>query len=206
MTDNSLFAPQREDDVLRLIEAQPLAWLTSGQGDSFRATLLPLRPVATTSGRVTHLVGHIGRSHDHYKLLQADGRAWALFLGPHGYIAASWMHDRTWAPTWNYASAQIGVELTFYDDPADLKAHLRDLVAAMEKGRPNAWQIEELGTRYAQLSQHIIGFRAEVKEIRAKFKLGQDERDTILEDIRRNLKETGAAELLAWTNLFNPGR
>ena len=43
-------------------------------------------------------------------------------------------------------------------------------------------------------------------EQRAKFKLGQDERDAIYGDITAGLERTGAEELLAWMRELNPGR
>ena len=161
-----LFEARNGRDVLQLVLAQPLTWVVSGEGDSFRATL--------------------------------------LVLGPHGYISPSWMNDRTQAPTWNYASAQLLVELEFFEDPQQIEAHLRDLVAAMEAGRPGHWSVQEMGRRYQSLAQRVIGFRARVCAIRAKFKLGQDERDDVFRDIMVGLEQSAEhAELLEWMRLFD---
>jgi predicted FMN-binding regulatory protein PaiB len=200
------FAPRSDQDVAQLVLSQPLAWIVSGVNETFRATLLPVRPEVDANGRLVRLTGHFARSNDHFKLLQANPRAQILTLGAHGYISPSWIHDKTWAPTWNYASAQFIVDLTFFEEATEIEAHLRDLVDAMEAERPGAWNVDLMGPRFHSLSKGVIGFRAEVREIRAKFKLGQDERDDVFRDIAAGLSGSSQNELLTWMNEFNPGR
>lgn len=206
MTTNR-FAPRSDQDVLKLVLDHPLAWVVSGgAADDFRATLLPVRPELDANGRIVRLVGHFARSNDHSVLLQKTPRALLLVLGVQGYISPSWMQDKTQAPTWNYASAQFVVDMAFFDEPGEIETHLRDLVGAMEDDRPNAWSIDQMGPRYRSLSRGVIGFRAEVREIRAKFKLGQDERDDVFRDITAGLARNGRTDLLQWMSKFNPGR
>jgi transcriptional regulator len=200
-----IFAPQSEEQVLRLMLEHPLAWVVSLGDGTFRATPLPLRP-RVAGGRIEALEGHLPRAHAHCALLQRDGRAIILFTGPQGYISPSWVSDRTWAPTWNYAVVQFVVNISFDETPARLDAHLDDLVNAMEKGRPGAWSVAEMGARYETLKRRIIPFVATVVEQRAKFKMGQDERDSVFADITSGLGRTGSDELLAWMRELNPRR
>ena len=200
------FAPRYHGDVASLVRHHPLAWVVTGTGYNFRTTLLPVRAEVDAQDRIVRLVGHFARSNDHVSVLQKDPQALILVLGPQAYISPSWVRDKTWAPTWNYASAQFLVDLTFFETDAAIDAHLRDLVDAMEAGRPDAWHVEQMGARYQRLSKGVIGFRAEVREVRAKFKLGQDERDEIYRDIAAGLQRDGDAELLRWMNEFNPTR
>jgi transcriptional regulator len=199
----SPFDPRSPEDVARLIHAQPLGWIVTGAGAEARATVLPLRPVLDDDGRVARLQGHIARSNPQAEALRADPRALVLMLGPHGYVSPSWMEDRTQAPTWNYASTQFRVEATLIDEPAGLEAHLRDLVGAMEAGRPRAWSVDEMGERYASLSRRIVAFDARVLETRGKFKLGQDERADVFADILTGLEGEGASDLLTWMRDFD---
>jgi transcriptional regulator len=200
------FAPRSDQDVVQLVLSQPLAWIVSGSNESFRATLLPVRPEVDGSGRLVRLTGHFARSNDHFRLLQTNPRAQILTLGAHGYISPSWIDDKTWAPTWNYASAQFIVDMTFFEEATEIEAHLRDLVDTMEAHRPGAWNIDQMGPRYRSLSKGVIGFRAEIREIRAKFKLGQDERDEVFRNIAVGLTRTSQDDLLRWMKEFNPGR
>lgn len=206
MTDRAdVFAPKSAEQVLRLVLGNPLAWVVSLDGESFRATPLPLRP-RVRAGRIEALEGHLPRAHAHCAALRRDGRAIVLFSGPQGYISPSWVGNRTWGPTWNYAVVQFLVTIAFDETPARLDAHLDDLVSAMERGRPNAWQASEMGARYETLKRRIVPFDATVIEQRAKFKLGQDESDAVFGDITAALGKSGANDLLAWMRELNPGR
>jgi predicted FMN-binding regulatory protein PaiB len=208
------FAPRSNEDLLRLVQKQPLAWVVSGSAaeDNFRATLLPILIETNADGSIARLVGHFARSNDQYKLLMQDPKAVMLVLGTNGYISPSWMQDKTQAPTWNYASAQFFVDVEFFEQPKDIEAHLRELVETMEGQTTRAttspaWQVDDMGARYASLSRGVIGFRARVRSVRAKFKLGQDERDDVFADIMRGLTLGGSgAELPAWMRDFNSGR
>jgi predicted FMN-binding regulatory protein PaiB len=66
-------------------------------------------------------------------------RALFLFQGPHAYISPSWISDRTWGPTWNYAVIRIEADVRFLPDRAD--EVLARLVRKMERGRERAWSI-----------------------------------------------------------------
>ena len=207
MTGTSdIFAPRNDEQVLRLVLEHPLAWVVSSDAGSFRATPLPLRPCTGKDGRIEALEGHIPRSNPHFAALQRDARAILLFTGPQGYISPSWVSKRTWAPTWNFAVVQFLVMIAFDENPERLDTHLNDLVGAMERGRPGAWQTSEMGERYETLKRRIVPFDAKVHEQRARFKLGQDERDSVFAEITDALGRTGSNDLVAWMKELNPGR
>jgi predicted FMN-binding regulatory protein PaiB len=201
-----VFAPKEEGQVLRLVLEHPLAWVVSQGGEGLRASPLPLRPRVGRGGRIEALEGHIPRSNPQFAALQGDGRALLLFAGPQGYISPSWVSNRTWAPTWNFAVVQFLVTIAFDETPARLDAHLHDLVEAMEHGRPGAWHPSEMGARYETLKRMIVPFDAKVIEQRARFKLGQDERDAVFAEITEGLTRSGADALVAWMRELNPAR
>lgn len=203
---NHKYAPRAPGDVLRLVREHPLAWLVSGHGADARATLLPFLPVLSAEGMLTGLSGHLPRANPQFQALQQEPRALVLFLGPEGYVSPSWMDDRSQAPTWNYASCQCLVEVEFRDDPKALRAHLEELVGTMEEGRERAWALEEMGARYAGLAARIVPFVAHIRELRERYKLGQDERDDVFRDICAGVAERGDEALLAWMAQFNPER
>lgn len=200
------FAPKTDEQVLRLVLGNPLAWIVSQGADGLRASPMPLRPRVGGDGRIAALEGHLPRSNPQFAALERDPRALLLFSGPHGYVSPSWVSNRTWAPTWNFAVVQFVVDFEFDETPARLDAHLHDLVEAMERGRPGAWRLEEMGARYDTLKRMIVPFDAKVVEQRARFKLGQDERDTVFAEITAALDRSGADLLVAWMRELNPGR
>lgn len=200
------FAPQSDEQVLRLVLEHPLAWVVSMDDGGFRAAPLPLRPRTSAGARIEALEGHMSRANPLHAAFEREPRALILFSGPQGYISPSWVGNRTWAPTWNYTVVQFLTTVVFNEAPEQLDAHLHDLAEAMERGRPNAWHPSEMGARYETLRRLIVPFEAKVVEQRARFKLGQDERDSIYADITAGLERTGADELLAWMRELNPGR
>ena len=200
------FAPRGPQDLADLARGHPLAWICSRGPAGQLSSPLPLVPRFASDGRIQAVEGHFARSNPHVAALQADGDAHVLWMGVQGYVSPSWMADRTQAPTWNYATAQLRVTVRFEDDPEAIVRHLRELTDLQEAGRPQAWSIDDMGARLALLAQRVIAFRAEVVECNERYKLGQDERDDVYTDILAGLDAQPDAALPAWMRRFNPGR
>ena len=200
------FAARTPGDPAGVARANPLAWLASFVDGRHLASPLPLVPVVGDDGAVESFIGHVARANPQRAMLEAEQRALVLLMGPHGYVSPSWMRDRSQAPTWNFASASFSVEVRMKPgrDPAHEAIAL--LVEAMEAGRPSRWRIEEMGERYERLLAGVVAFEATVVDARARFKLGQDERDDVYADILRGLSAHGNAPLADWMRRFNPGR
>ena len=199
------FAPTSEAEVVRLIHESPLAWIVTMTDADFRATALPLRPIVGGDSSLSAFKGHFAQSNDHHHMLRDHPRALLLFMGVNGYVSPSCMHDRTQAPTWNYASAQFLVDIEFIGDAPGRDAVLEDLVNVMEAGREKAWRAAEMGARYAQLANRIVAFRANIVQRRVKFKLGQDERDDVYADICSAM-DADNPDLSAWMKRANTHR
>lgn len=116
------------------------------------------------------------------------------------------MSDRTQAPTWNFTSARLVAMMHAVEDPATLEDHLRELVAAMEKNRADAWQVEEMGPRMQRLTAGIVAFKANITDREYRFKLGQNEDDKAFAEIMRGLEREGNEGLMRWMREFNPSR
>lgn len=197
----ALFDQFGNDDVRALVEQYPLAWVCAGSGAAMDASLLPLIGVFDGEGRLVELIGHLMRSNPLHASLAKDSAATILFRGPDAYVSPEHAGRRDWAPTWNYAQVQIGAEIIF--DDALTEYALTQLIDAMESGRAQPWSIDELGPRYESMKPHIIGFRARVKSLSGKFKLGQDERPDTLHTI---LDALPGGSMAAWMRRFNTGR
>ena len=200
------FGARSPDDLPDLLRQSPLAWLVSGAAETFCASLLPLLPLVDGEGRLAGFSGHLPRANPQVARLRADPRAAVLLLGPNAYVSPSWMRNRRWAPTWNFASAQCLVEVRFLEEDEALAAHLHELVTTMEDGRPQPWEIAEMGDRYGQLAPRIVAFEASLSEVRERFKLGQDEGDPAFSDMSTALERDGEHELREWMTRFNTGR
>ncbi|MDY0748371.1 FMN-binding negative transcriptional regulator [Paucibacter sp. R3-3] len=205
----SKFDAQSDHDLTDLVAGHPLAWLCSMSASSgLQATPLPLLLKHDEAGRLVAVEGHFARGNTQVEALRRNPEALVLWMGVQGYVSPSWLTDRTQAPSWNYASAQCRVRVRFLDDDeAALSAHLDELARRFEAGRPGAWSVAEMGARLQLLAQRVIAFRAEVVELRERYKLGQDERDDVFGELLAGLDGSDGGDPLAgWMRRFNPGR
>lgn len=199
------FDARKPDDVISLVDENPLVWIFLEDEDGPFVTAAPVRPVVADS-QLHAVIGHVPRASRIAGALKNPRDALILVLGPHGYVSPSWMSDRTQAPTWNFASAQLVVTLRIVDDPAMLHEHLRDLTAAMERHESNSWRVEEMGPRLHRLASRIVPFEAKIVDCDSRFKLGQDENDRTFAEIMQGLARAGNDRLLVWMRAFNSSR
>jgi len=195
------FAPGTTEDLLKLIADYPLAWLVSSEGDAFDAMPLPLLAETDDAGHLVALLGHCSRGNAQVAALRANPRAAVLFMGPQGYISPALVSQPRWVPTWNFAVAMITVDVEFVADET-LKSVDR-LTNAMEAGQPRPWTLADAGDRIEKLLPRIIAFRAHVRSIDARFKLGQEETPAVAAEL-----VDGAADvaLAAWMRRMNADR
>jgi transcriptional regulator len=113
------------------------------------------------------------------------------------------MQDRTQAPTWNFETAHLVVDITLAQHEAETAQAIELLLDAVEGDTPARWRSHELGDRYHRLLRGVIGFRAQVISTRVKFKLGQNERDDVYADIISGLQRTGNIPLAQATESVN---
>jgi transcriptional regulator len=163
------FQPGSPQQIRRLIDEYPLAWLVS---QDFDATPLPLLAELDGEGEVASLLGHIAVHNPQYAYLRDNPGALILFTGPQAYMSPNLLSDRDWAPTWNYAVVRMKVTVKFV--PEETECAVARLVAHQESRQQIPWSSHEMGARYDQLVKHIIAFRAEIVSCSPTFKLGQD--------------------------------
>ncbi len=199
---DSRYAARTQEDVLRLLAAQPLAWLVSSSGEDAAFTPLPLRAECDADGTLVALRGHLARRNPHVARLQRDGRAQALVMGPQAYVSPSWLDDRTQAPSWNYAAVVFELDVRVSSEAADIRAELEALTVQMESGRPRAWSLDEMGERYARLASGVVALRGSVLEMCATFKLGQDEARHDFVQLLAGLEAGGEHALVGWMRDF----
>lgn len=196
------YQPRDNDDIQALVDANPMAWIICQGPAAFAATPIPVQLRRDEQGRPSLLVGHFARGNPQLAQLAATPDAMVLLMGPHGYVSPSWFDDRTQAPTWNYTCAVFHVTVVLEDEPATITQRLEDLVEAMEAPHSRPWRTAEMGARYASLSRGVVGFHAPIHEVRASFKLGQDERDDVFADILAGLDAGGERALVSWMERF----
>ena len=199
-----MMPPGTPADLLRLIAYHPLAWIVSHTDGGFDATPLPLLAETGMDGELVSLLGHYARRNPQVGQLRAAPRALILFSGPHGYVSPELVSQPQWAPTWNYAVAAIAVDVEFVAE--ETAGAVGELVDTMEASRRAPWSMDQVGDRLEPMMAQIIAFRAHVRHVDARFKLGQDERPDVFNDILRGLAIQGDAALAQWMRDFNAER
>jgi transcriptional regulator len=197
----SMFEQFEAEDVRALIAAYPLAWVCATAADGMEASLLPLVGRYDEEGALVELIGHLTRSNPLHAMLKHRPRATILFKGPDAYVSPEHAGKRDWAPTWNFAQVRIEAEVAFGERFTETSLNI--LIDAMEAGRADPWSADELGPRYNNMLEKIVGFRARVTSLSGRFKLGQDERPEVLRTILESLPDEATAE---WMQRFNNDR
>ena len=197
---SSAFEQWNDEDLADLVAAYPLAWIIP-LADPAIATPMPVLLDRDEGGKPVSLLGHLPKRHPMVSVLAADPRALFLFQGPHSYISPAWIDTADWAPTWNFAVARVEASAVFDDDLTDQA--LKRLVEHMEKIHPSGWTTGALGDRYNDLKARVIGFSATISSVTARFKLGQDEKPEIFEQIISGL---GDDPLAQWMRRFAAGK
>ncbi|MCK9685360.1 FMN-binding negative transcriptional regulator [Scleromatobacter humisilvae] len=190
------YQPKDATEIERLVGEHPFGLVVSSGAGLPMATPLPLLLEQSDDGGAC-LVGHFAKVNPQVDLLRASPRALVAFMGVNGYVSPSWMTDRTQAPTWNYETVHFEVDVQFDSRPLATRHALERLVAHVEGARPNAWRIEDMGPRYERLAGAVIAFRAKIIATHAKFKLGQNERPDVYEEILNGLESNGGHDLAA---------
>lgn len=195
---NAPFEPRAPGDLLRLIEAFPLAWVMPSHVEARLPSLLPLVPVVGADGRLERLIGHMARRSPLHPALVANPQALILFQGPQGYVSPAHVAKPDWIPTWNFAQARIAATVTFHPEGGDEALNL--LVEHMDRHEPNGWRPRDVGERYRMMEQQVIAFDADVTHVEARFKLAQDETLRELSDILARHPDPELVDWMRWAN------
>ncbi len=184
--------------IADLIANYPLAWVLSPGAQPINATPLPLLGNYSDTGELQSLTGHLARRNPHFRELERNSSVTILFQGPNGYLSPSWQDNPRWGPTWNYAVIHITAELRLAPEHTD--AALHRLVRVMEASHGGNWEPSLLGSRYAEMACHVIAFEATVIDVRARFKMGQDETPATLEQFIEKLTGSPLAACMEQCN------
>jgi len=196
-----MYVPEafKEDRLAVLHDAirrHSFATLVTSVGDEPEASHVPMF-LESEVGPFGTLFGHLARANPHWRQAQAGGRALAIFLGPHAYVSPTWYETKRTTgevvPTWNYLAVHARGTITFYDDPAELRAHVRKLTDMHEAARAERWTVDEAPEAYIdRMLRGIIGFRLAIATLEGKWKMSQNRSEQDVDGVRQALVGDGA--------------
>lgn len=139
-----------------------------------------------------HLIGHMARANDHWKLFERAPESMAMFWGPHAYVSPTWYAPGPKVPTWNYVTVHAYGRPEIIDDAKRVLDVLAKLATVYEGTGSEAWTLDRLppGNAEAQI-RGIVAFRIPITRIEPKAKLSQN-RD--LEDRHRVIERLEASD------------
>ncbi|MFC3051827.1 FMN-binding negative transcriptional regulator [Kordiimonas pumila] len=187
--------------LVDLVTTNPLAWLVSP--NLVDATLLPLLPIVDDQQNIVAIEGHMARTNPHIKTLETEKSATILYKGPDSYMPTAWVANKRLAPTWMFSSATFLVDVTLLPAEKDTQEHLKRLVVFMEKINGSSWSVDSMEERFEPMSRYVIGFRAAVKSVNRRFKLGQNEEPDVLKEMVAGLMSADKADIAAWMKRAN---
>ncbi len=174
-----------DPDVLRaFVAAHPFATLVSSGPDGPEATHVPLVPLAQPDGSL-RLVGHLARANDHWKYLEADPRAVAIFHGPQAFVSAAWYSPPGAISTWNYAVVHARGTARLVHDAEALHALVETMRAHFDLPETRALPYEK------RLLGAIVGIEMDVARLEGRFKLEQRESAENQQRVREMLARSG---------------
>lgn len=162
-----------ESDVARLhalVRDNSFGMLLSQDVSGIQVTHLPmlLDPARNV------LRGHVARANPHWKALEKDAGALAIFSGPHHYVSPAWYGMHPSVPTWNYAVVHVQGRVRLVHEAAALEAMVRELVEFNEAFRDPPWRMDLPADYRPKMLAGIVGFEMDIERLEGKFKLSQN--------------------------------
>jgi transcriptional regulator len=194
-----MYVPEsfRESDPQALhgfIREFPFATLVNCADGVPQVTHLPLAFDAAAGV----LRGHMARANPHWKSIEPDGAALAIFLGPHAYVSPQWYPSKPAGgkvvPTWNYAAVHAHGPLRVIEDAAWLLANVTALTDQQEAAFPQPWKVADAPADYLRkMLTAIVGVELKVMRLTGKWKLSQNRTPADHDGVRDGLAGQGGA-------------
>ena len=181
------FKNENLDEVRTFVKANSFGILVSTVENKPWGTHIPLELELDTEGNEV-LYGHIAKANPQGRFFQNQKEVLAIFNGPHAYVSSSWYgHENV--PTWNYIAVHIYGKLEVLDE-AETLFSLKLLVDKYEAHSKNPVRVEDLSAKTMRQIKGIIGFKINITDIQAAYKLSQnrnaDDHQRIVSELRQS--------------------
>ena len=137
------------------------------------------------------LVGHIAKANPQWNFFTDDTEVLCIFNGPHAYVSSSWYQEEE-VPTWDYIAVHVYGKLAVLSEEETMQA-LHRLVNKYEATTENPVSLHDMSPKTLRQVKGVVGFKIEITEIQAAFKLSQTRKDDHAAIIK-NLKQRGVTE------------
>lgn len=164
------FKNENIEEVKAFLKENSFGVLISVHDDRPWGTHIPLELEEDKTGKQV-LYGHIAKANPQWKTFEGQ-EILAIFNGVHSYVSSSWYNHEN-VPTWNYIAVHVYGKIAPLDEE-ELLYSMKKLVDKYEQHSENPVRIEDLSTKTLRQMKGVFGFKIEIKEIQAAYKLSQN--------------------------------
>ncbi len=157
-------------EVREFIASHPFGIVVNELDGKPWATHTPLELTSADNGKDI-LVGHIAKANPQWKGFQNNPRVLCIFNGPHSYVSSSWYREEE-VPTWNYIAVHVYGTLQIMREE-EVLAWLSSLVDHYEAAEQDPVSLHRMSEGTLRQVRGVVGFRIEIEEIQAAYKLSQ---------------------------------
>lgn len=184
------------EEIREFIQQNSFATLITTKKGKPIATHLPMQLIKEEDNYF--ITGHMAYGNPQWRTFLDSAVTLVLFQGPHAYISSSWYEQEN-VPTWNYQAVHI------YGKAAILPKEelIEDLTLLLEKyegnrKNPVLWETLSPSLLEKEL-KGIVGFKIQVEEIQAAYKMSQNRNATDYRNIvdRLQLEENPTSKQMA---------
>lgn len=166
------FELKDQELVLKFLEQHPFGSLAVNGTDGFPGVVhIPFSCEFKDSGN--YLEFHVAKANPIIAAISQTNRGKMIVLGAHGYISSS-VYTHVNVPTYNYESVHVSGKINQLTE-SEMRNHLSKLVDSFEAGRENQLTMNQWPTDLIEAyMQEIVGYRLEIQQLEAGFKLSQN--------------------------------
>ncbi|WP_430403930.1 FMN-binding negative transcriptional regulator [Fluviicola sp.] len=166
------FELKDQELILAFLEQHPFGSLAVNGPDGIPAIVhIPFTVEFVSPGK--YLEFHVAKENTIVSAISETGHGKMIVLGSHGYISSS-VYTHVNVPTYNYESVHVSGKIEQLTQ-SELKNHLTKLVDSFEANRENKVHMSQWPTDMIDAyMQEIVGYRIEIQQLEAAFKLSQN--------------------------------
>ena len=164
------YSVKDQADIIAFLHAHPFGTVVTHDGDKPIATHVPLR-FDEANGQLTT---HVSKANPQWRTIE-NQTVLVIFQGPDAYVSASWYGHED-VSTWNYQAVHVYGRATILNE-TELIEELAGLLHEHEGEGADAVRWDDLSEPVKRQMHGVVGFRIEITDIQATFKLSQNRSD-----------------------------
>ncbi|WP_432355411.1 FMN-binding negative transcriptional regulator [Sporosarcina sp. A2] len=180
------FKVKNVDEIFGFVQKNSFGTIVTTKQGKPIATHLPLQLIKEKD--TYFITGHMAYGNSQWRTFETCEDVLVMFQGPHAYISSSW-YDEENVPTWNYQAVHLYGMASILDEE-EIKQDLTMLLQKYEKHRDNPALWDKLSPLLLEKElKGIVGFKIQVQEVQAAYKLSQNRNEQDYRNIIDKLSE-----------------